>query len=413
MNLAPQGARLNLAFTFKLFRSVVTSASKLLWLSLFQSHQFEKARSEFGELYSALWDTAEHSISHLGFNLPSALSDGPVNSVNALLCHLYGSRYASLSFGGSSGTLLTLLIGVLPKLQPHRDLILFDDACHQSTIGGIIFGRWKAVRFPRTLDPVHQTTLPLTCTDFISIVETHGPERFAAIVLVLPSYDGFRSPTEDRKIYAYARSKGITVIVDGAWDAVRFRQTDPEPPALNSICDVWITSPHKRGLTPSSLGCILTDNREIARLWDAALDLGFRSSSVSFVEIMIAEHRLQQIVSGDWNQAFSLAEESAKQLRDRVEEIHPDLYVVQVKDAQAEYVDPTHILINTGRIIDFDARKWAENLANNFEIDVEKATASTLLLLCASPVHAKNTTRIIRSLKESILMTITHASKAT
>ena len=231
---------------------ILKSVFGLIALAVFRSAKTSKLSTAFADIYSRLWDYAEHSISHQGFNLPSALGDGPIHRVNGLLSDLYGGRFASLSFGGSSGALLTLLTAVLPKLQPNRDLILFDDVCHQSTIGGIIFGRWKAVRLSRTQHPVHKTVFPLIFEDVKKIIEAHGPERFAAIILVLPSYDGFRSPDEDRKIYAYAKSQGISVIVDGAWDAVRFRREAAEAQNLNHICDVWITSPHKRGLTPSS-----------------------------------------------------------------------------------------------------------------------------------------------------------------
>lgn len=381
---------------------ILAALLNLVHTALFKSSHAAQRSSGFASLYSKLWDYAEHSISHHKFNLPSALASGPIQRVNILLSKLYGGKHASLSFGGSSGALLTLLISVLPKLHPNRDLILFDDICHQSAIGGIIFGRWKALRLKRDLHSIHKTVLPLTFEDVKSRVEFHGAHRFAAIILVLPSYDGFKSPSEACKIYAYARTKGISVIVDGAWDAVRFRQDSQDMPKLHEICDVWVTSPHKRGLTPSSLGCIVTQHENIARLWDEALDLGFRSSSVSFVEIMIAEHRLHQIVSGNWDSAFSRAEQGAKALRGRIKDIHPNLYIVRACDVQAELSDPAHILINTSQISNFDSRQWAACLSEDFNLDVEKATDTTLLLLCASPLHLKQLDEIIFILKTAL-----------
>lgn len=382
--------------------------TKMLLLSTFKPTRLQTLSSVFVDLYSKLWDFSEHSISHKGFNLPSALGTSPVKHVNVLLSKLYGEQYASLSFGGSSGALLTLLTAVIPKLQPNRHIILFDDICHQSTIGGLIFGRWKTVRLHRKKHPEHQTVSPVTLETVKDIVEHHGPSQFAAIVLVLPSYDGFRSPTEDQKIYDYAHSQGIIVIVDGAWDALRFRRSKSIAPPLSSICDVWITSPHKRGLTPSSLGGILTNNSSIARLWDEALDLGFRSSSVSFIEVMIAEYRLEQVISGYWDKSFSKAERAAELLRKRIKEIHPDLFIVQPEHVQAETCDPSHILICTRHISNFDAREWAKTLSNEFALDVEKVTASTLLLLCGSPDHLIKIDEIISVLKESFLMTAGH-----
>jgi len=109
----------------------------LLFLSLFKPQNLRHISTAFAELYSKLWASAEHSISHLEFSLPSAIGHDPVHRVNRYLSELYGSPYASLSFGGSSGALLTILTAVLPKLKPDRKLILFDQVCHQSTIGGL------------------------------------------------------------------------------------------------------------------------------------------------------------------------------------------------------------------------------------------------------------------------------------
>lgn len=380
---------------------------KLASLSIFRPNALGRLSDVFSEIYSRLWDFAEHSISHKDFYLPSSLGVSAVNRVNILLAELYGRKFASLSFGGSSGALLTLLTAVLPKLHPDRGLILFDDVCHQSTIGGLIFGRWEAVRLIRDLQPEHQSICPLKFDTVKATIERHGPDKFAAIILVLPSYDGFRSPSEDKKIYAYAKSHGISVIVDGAWDALRFRESEPENTSLSSICDVWITSPHKHGLTPSSLGCILTDNETIAGLWDEALDLGFRSSSVSFVEIMIAEHRLSQIVNGDWDISFDQASRAADILSSRIQQIHPALHVVEPSDVQAETHNPTHILISTAKIDGFDARHWADILSNEFAFDIEKATSSTLLLLCGSPTLLTEIDDVISCLKAAFKLTLT------
>ena len=384
---------------------VLSPLIRLIWLGLFRPRQLDRVTTTFSEIYSRLWDFAEHSISHEGFSLPSAAGGGAANRVNKVLAKLYGGQFASLSFGGSSGALLTLLTAVLPKLSPDRDLVLFDDLCHQSAIGGLIFGHWKAIRLVRGISAGNEVIGPVTLKNVKTQIDRYGPEQFAAIILVLPSYDGFRSPSEEKKIYDYAKSHGISVIVDGAWDALRFRKSEIVPPPLASICDVWITSPHKRGLTPSSLGCIVTKNETIARLWDEALDLGFRSSSVSFVEIMIAEHRLVQIADGAWDEAFSRAEAAAKILSERVHDIHPALHIVEPRDVGAETHDPTHILISTQGLPDFDARKWASILSREFALDVEKSTATTLLLLCGSPDHLARMDEIIDCLKKAFTLT--------
>ena len=379
---------------------------QLLKITIFSPHKVKQYGFHFAELYSKLWDISERSISNKGLDLPSAFANGPIQNVNNLLTTLYGGKYSCLSFGGSSGALITLLTAVIPKLAPRKPLILFDELCHQSTIGGLIFGRWQAIRIPRISEKAHGTVKPVKLEVIKSILEKHSPEKFAAIVLVLPSYDGFRAQSEELKIFEFAKRHNIIVIVDGAWDATCFHRNNLNSPPTSTLCDVWITSPHKRGLCPSSLGCIITNREDIAQLWDEALDLGFRSSSVSFVEIMIAEHRLSQIVDGNWNLGFDQAEKAARELRRRIPNIHPEIYVVEPHHVKAESADPTHILISTSRLPELDARIWAQNLSDHFAFDVEKATSNTLLLICASPSHQKMIESTLSALKKSLLMSL-------
>ncbi len=389
-------------FTLILFQRTF----KLLWVGVFRPKHIEAYAHHFSELYSKLWDYAEHSISNRHFNLPTALGQGPAQAVNHKLAKLYKSSYACLSFGGSSGAILILLTAVLPKLQTTRKLILFDQNCHQSTIGGLVFGRWQAVRIPRVPNPNHGTTHPIECSAIISLVEKHGAQNVAAIFLVLPSYDGFRSKSEEMKIYKYAKSQGILLFIDGAWDATTFRAETNNGQSLLPLCDAWLTSPHKRGLLPSSLGCMITNNKHIAGIWDEALDLGFRSSSISFVDIMISEHRLNKTLNGEWNLAFSQADEAAQNLSERIPEIHPDIYAVRPEHVGAESLDPAHILISTSNLKSVDARVWAQYLSQHFDLDVEKATVTTLLLLCASPTHKPQINQTISSLRDSLQMTL-------
>jgi hypothetical protein len=386
--------------------ALIKKAFRLLFLAVFKPRDIETYADQFASLYSNLWDYAEHSISNRNFHLPSALGDGPVQAVSGRLANLYCATYACLSFSGSSGAALVLLTAVLPKLQTRRKIVLFDEMCHQSTIGGLIFGRWKSVKIPRSFDLTHGTSRPVTCRTIIECVEAYGAENVAAIVLVLPSYDGFRSQTEEVKIYNYAKSQGIYLFIDGAWDATAFRRVSDEIYSPTLLCDAWITSPHKRGLSPSSLGCMVTNNRKIARLWDEALDLGFRSSSVSFVDIMIAEHRLQCVANGSWDASFAQADDAAREIAARISEVHPDIYSVKPEQVGAETSDPAHILISTSRIPQLDARNWAFHLSETFGLDVEKATATSLLLLCGSPSHGDASDKTLSMLRDALRMTL-------
>jgi len=123
------------------FRLIATGLH-LIKQVMFRPRAWEQFSYTFADLFSRLWDYAEHSISHQGFTLPTALGNDAVHSVNHLLSELYGGKFVNISLGGSSGALITLLTAVLPKLHPDKDLILFDDMCHQSAVGGYAQLRW-------------------------------------------------------------------------------------------------------------------------------------------------------------------------------------------------------------------------------------------------------------------------------
>ncbi len=378
--------------------------TQLVILSIFKRRNLGLFSERFASLYCYLFDVGDHSISNRGFALPTALGTGPSNRANHLLAQLYGGKYACLSYGGSSGAALTMLIGVLPKLHPKRKLILYDSMSHQSSIGGILFARFKAVPISRSIVKKHGTAKPITLKDVQEKVEKYGAENICALWLVVPTYDGFISQSENIKIFKYMKERNIIVIIDGAWAATIFaNQSDVKP--LLSYSDILITSTHKRGITTQSLGAVIFNRRDIALLWDAANELGFRSSSVSFVETMIAEHRLRKVVQGDWNDRFKKAESAAIQIRERIKEVHDDIYVVTHEQVSADISDVAHILISTTKI-DIDARCWAENLSKYYALDIEKATSATLLMLCASPISQTIIDQTLTTMRASLVMTI-------
>jgi len=72
----------------------------------------------------------------------------------------------------------------------------------------------------------------------------------------------------------------------------------------------------------------------------------------------------------------------------------------------AEQGDVTHILISTAKLPTLDARDWANTLSRDFALDIEKATPSTLLLICGSPNHLKQIELIISTLSQALQKTL-------
>lgn len=356
--------------------------------------------NKFVQLYSEIVCFAEGSTSYRGYQLPTALGGGAISNINALLSELYQARFACLSYGGSSGALLTLMTAVLPKLHPQRKVILFDELSHQSLNGGLLFGRWQAVKIPRHFCPRHDTASPLRLEDIQGCVEAIGADSIAACVIVNPSYSGFRSHRHERDIFTFLRSLNITLVNDGAWGPMATKNNAAGAELLSRCSDVNITSLHKRGIT-GSLGCMTTDREDIARLWDVALDLGFRSTSPSFVSAMVAEHRLAQLLNGDWDEKIAKSTRRSNELRQRINEIHEDIYIVTPEMVGADFGDPAHVLISTSSL-PIDARLWGHTLSDEYGIQVEKVTKKSMLLLMGTPISNDALDFTIKSLQSSL-----------
>lgn len=372
----------------KFSAEMVKRFCKLYLIAFMRPRDIRKFSHSFADLYSVLLDFAEHSISSPHFELPTEGSNqsGIVASINQRLARLYGAEYARLSYGGSSGTILTILASILPKIYYNRKIILVDELAHQSTMGGLILGRWKFVAIPRTYYPKHGTHGPVHYRTVKALIEEHGAKNIAAVFLVAPSYGGFRHVEDETAIYTYTKARNIMTIIDGAWGSTIGLMGNTAP-LLITNADIVITSPHKRGLTPSSLGCLLTSNKRVAELWDEAGNHGFSSTSISFVQMMVAEHRMEQIENGEWDELWQSASRFASILRSRIKEVHTDLYVVDAEHVGATHGSAAHVLISRASL-NINAVCWAKVLSAQFHIDVEKATPSTLLLLCG-PSHNK------------------------
>lgn len=375
--------------------------SELLILATKNPNDISTFSNKFVQLYSELFCFAEGSTSYSGYKLPTALGDGAISNINSLLSELYQTRFACLSYGGSSGALLTLMTAVLPKLHPNRKVIIFDELSHQSLNGGLLFGRWQAVKIPRNFYSHHDTYSPLRLRDIQRCVEAVGAESIAACVIVNPSYCGFRNHSScEQEIFSYLQSLNITLVNDGAWGPMAIRGNAAGAELLNQCSDVNITSLHKRGIT-GSLGCMTTNRDDIAKHWDVALDLGFRSTSPSFVCAMVAEHRLAQLLNGDWDEKIAQITRRSNDLRRRINEVHEDIYIVTPEMVGADFGDPAHVLISTSSL-PIDARLWGHMLSDEYGIQVEKVTKKSMLLLMGTPISNDDLDFTIKSLQSSL-----------
>ena len=359
------------------------------------------AEQKFADLYSYLLGSAEHSMSVPGCD-PITVGDetgSPVGRLNRLIAQLWDMPFGRLSPGGSSGALLTTLVGVVPKIAGDRSIILIDCLAHQSAFGALGLAGYKTAIIERKYRPEIDCHEPLRLEKIRQVVESIEPDQIAAVLIVSPTYDGFRDVEEEKRIVDYLRAKGIVSVFDAAWGSACTYKLACFPAFPRP--DILICSPHKKSLTASSHGVILTTSKDIADAIDETGRCGTVSTSPSYINLMVSEHRLLLLAEGDFTSGFLSAQHIAECIAGRITEVHPRLSIINKTQVRASHAEPTHLLINT---IDLgmDARAWAEILSARFGLICEKATRGNLLLLIGSDMDSQSVEALLEVLKSSL-----------
>lgn len=311
-------------------------------------------------------------------------SDGHYGDICRRLAELYGANHARLNLGGTSGSLLATLVAILPELQISRQVVLVDERAHRATYGGLTYGRWQSVGFRRRFRAKHSVPEPIRADDVIAQAEEIGATNIAAIVSVSPDYDGFRNPGEEQKLIRYAKAHGITLIIDAAWGSLAHD--------LPLAADIVLISPHKRAVTPSSVGAFFTASEEIAALYDSAMEQGFGSTSLSFLQLVATEHMLNTLTPERFGEIhLAICDVRCDVLAGLA--IHaPKLRVMLPGDVGAEVGDPAHLLL--GLPPGLSGWKLASYLSRNHQVHCEKAEARSVLFLL-SPAFTKRDVELL------------------
>ena len=94
-----------------------------------------------------------------------------------------------------------------------------------------------------------------------------------------------------------------------------------------------------------------------------------------------------------------------------IAQLHPDLRLTTPAAVRAETADPHHMLIDTSSL-NIDARPWAQNLSRDFNIDIEKATADSILILSQPISDSAKMEEIQNAFSASLEKTITSSNGA-
>ena len=357
----------------------------------------------FADFYSGLSDLAEFSISTAGF---SGLNDIHPESFLYNLCErtaaVFRAPCARLCLGGTSHSMLMLIGKILPEwVDRRRTIVLTDVQCHQSVLGGVDIGRWEMCKLSRDYHAKFGVSAPLTLESVIKTTKAVGTEKIAALVYNPVSYDGFRNCAQEQDIYNFCQKNGIKVLCDFAWSpAYSLYPSDNQTASLLDYCDSCASSPHKKGLFPSSVSVLLFKDRAMTSHVIEAGRLGWFTTSPSYGLLQLIDFRLVQMEMGLITTALADVVEVSQNLRAAFDNISPYLHCVQPHDVGADYQEPSHILLSSQES-GLDCRVLCKWLSEHAYTDWEKASKQTGLFL-VSQRHKPLQARIIDDLERAL-----------
>lgn len=346
----------------------------------------ELIQDHIADLMTAFFTAEDHSGSNP--ELDSLVGDGdkPIAAFNKRLASAYGAREARIVVGGSSIINVTVGGFVLPSLlQPGRRKVLIDRDAHLSMIGGMAVGGLEVVWLHRDYDPRHDVQKPVSVRQVREALD--ADPGIGAVSVTSPTYDGFSVNIEG--LAKVCRSRGVLLIVDGAWGPCHGLLTDVgfPPSPIERGADIAGFSLHKKGLAPSSVAVVAFRAAEHARLYDVGGNVGLATTSPNYLLLGVAEWMLHRVLTGQCNSDWALVPEAAARFGSRVAEAHPAYRVISAADVGAETGDPGHVLVHVGGagVNGYDVQAALAGMG----FDAEKATRSTLLFL-VGPLEARD-----------------------
>lgn len=382
--------------------SIQTRLFKIAGGLIRSPHGFENTISQFHDGVLQFFD---HSSSNklIGGISNETSCNSLIEQLCANVANIFNAPYARIGLAGSSNTIRQVIGHVLPRARPQCEIVFVDPTCHKSVFGGLIESGLKVVFLRRKFNRVHGLFEAIDLEHFRSLVAKHTT-NIAAAIITDPSYEGFSQSIED--IAKITREVDALLCVDAAWGS-NFGIVEGLPPCSIQHADIVVTSPHKKGLSPSQVGIVLFQNEGHAQLFDRSGQLGYFTTSPNWNLLANFEYRLSNVSSGDWNHKWQEAVSEQQLFRDMISEVDPRLTSVDPKCLGYKATDPTHVYINT-LPTNINAKDWADSLANDLNVDVEMATPNGVLFLIG-PAHKGISERLLPDFKHTFDAIPTHS----
>ena len=358
---------------------------------------FDVPGHKMGNFYNDLEEYAGKTLYKLDVNAPIGLDNlyhphGVIKEAEDLLADLYNVDEALFSINGTTGGIMTMIIGTIDA----KEKIILPRNVHKSIINSLILsGAYPIFVMPDT-DPETGIANGVKIDNYIKAMDENPDAK--AVFVINPTYFGVTSNI--KKLAKEAHERNMIVIADEAHGSHLYFHEDLPLGAMAAGADISSVSLHKTfgSLTQSSAILINKERINVSRIKKVYAMLSSTSPNhILLASIDVARKRMAL----DGHKLLSNTLDLARKTRERINKIRGfHCLDKSYLDGNGRFdIDETKLVINTSEVglSGFEIFKLMREVEN---VQMELGEISELLAIFTIGTTQKDADRLVEGLQK-------------
>ena len=358
---------------------------------------FDVPGHKMGNFDNDLEEYAGKTLYKLDVNAPIGLDNlyhphGVIKEAEDLLADLYNVDEALFSINGTTGGIMTMIIGTIDA----KEKIILPRNVHKSIINSLILsGAYPIFVMPDT-DPETGIANGVKIDNYIKAMDENPDAK--AVFVINPTYFGVTSNI--KKLAKEAHERNMIVIADEAHGSHLYFHEDLPLGAMAAGADISSVSLHKTfgSLTQSSAILINKDRINVSRIKKVYAMLSSTSPNhILLASIDVARKRMAL----DGHKLLSNTLDLARKTRERINQIRGfHCLDKSYLDGNGRFdIDETKLVINTSEVglSGFEIFKLMREVEN---VQMELGEISELLAIFTIGTTQKDADRLVEGLQK-------------
>ena len=358
---------------------------------------FDVPGHKMGNFDNDLEEYAGKTLYKLDVNAPIGLDNlyhphGVIKEAEDLLADLYNVDEALFSINGTTGGIMTMIIGTIDA----KEKIILPRNVHKSIINSLILsGAYPIFVMPDT-DPETGIANGVKIDNYIKVMDENPDAK--AVFVINPTYFGVTSNI--KKLAKEAHERNMIVIADEAHGSHLYFHEDLPLGAMAAGADISSVSLHKTfgSLTQSSAILINKERINVSRIKKVYAMLSSTSPNhILLASIDVARKRMAL----DGHKLLSNTLDLARKTRERINKIRGfHCLDKSYLDGNGRFdIDETKLVINTSEVglSGFEIFKLMREVEN---VQMELGEISELLAIFTIGTTQKDADRLVEGLQK-------------